>query len=153
MQGKDSTPKAKDAFFCKIENWMSTVPTRLNKMADGSAIWLPGTTGQVSLSSSAHIHIVPSLHSPLSLNVSWLAYRYAYQIKPHSTSNTLHTSPIIRHVFQHPAPTCTHINIHSVTADNWEIWTLLYIEADSKGHICFSRAGGVFLVSWHIWQL
>lgn len=107
-------------FFCNIENWLSAVPTRLNTKVDSSTIWLPGTTGQVLQSSSAYIHIVPSLHSSMSLNAAWRACGYAYQITPHSTPNMLHTSSIIRHVFQHTPTTCTHINIHSATADNWE---------------------------------
>lgn len=48
---RDSTPKAKDTFFCNIENCLSIVPTSPNKMVDGSAIWLPGATGQLWLPS------------------------------------------------------------------------------------------------------
>lgn len=110
----------------------------------------PGQLGNCSCRAPAHIHIVPSLRSPMSLNVAWHACGCAYQITPHSTPNMLHISSIIRHVFLHPAPTCTYINIHSVTAGNWEGWTLLYNEADSRRHICIPRGGEVICVSWQL---
>ena len=98
------------------------MPIRPNKRFDSIAIWLPGATGQLLPSNPVHIHIAPSLHSLLSLNGAWHASGCAYQITAHSSAKVLRVSYIIRHVFKHSAPPA-HINMHSLTPDNWEGYT------------------------------
>lgn len=97
-----------------------------------------GCSGQLLPSSHARIHIAPPPRSPASLNVAWHAYGRTYQMTPHSTPDMLHISSIMRHVFKHPAPTCSPINIHLLTAEG----------LDTAVHWGWSKKTDLFLERW-----
>ena len=103
----EETPKVKGYIFgCQPDQtrWLTVVQF--------------GCPGQLcNCRAFPHIHIIPSMHSSLSLNVAWHVWGCAYQITPHYTPNMLHISSIIRHVFKHSGlPAHTYI-IYAFT--NW----------------------------------
>lgn len=116
---RDSTPKAKDTFFCNIENWLSTVPTSPNKRVDGSAIWLPGATGQLFLPSPcAHSYrSFPSLPDVFECSLACLWMRLSNYTTFHSqyAAYFLHNKTCVStprpylHIHKYPFSNCRQL--------------------------------------------
>lgn len=106
-------------------------------MVDSVVIW-----PTVPAEPCAHSYCsFPPSAAPLCLNVAWHPCGCPYQITPHSTSNVLRISSIIRQVFKHHTPP-PHAHTHKYALSNSQTTG----RADSRRHICFSTDGGVFWV-------